>query len=83
MIDVSICVGSSCHLKGSKPVIDAMKEELSKRDLLSKVNLKAAFCLNHCGSEGVSVRVGEDVYSGLTPEKIPSFVDEVILPRLD
>ena len=82
-IDLSICVGSSCHLKGSKPVIDAVNAEIAKRELKSRVNLKAAFCLGHCGQGGVCVKVGDKVISGLTPEKVPSFFETEILPLLD
>ena len=81
-IDLSICVGSSCHLKGSKPVIDAVNAEIAKRELKSRVNLKAAFCLGQCGHDGVSVKVGEKILPGLTPEKVPSFLKEEVLPLL-
>ncbi len=81
-IELAICVGSSCHLKGSRPLIDALKEELAKRGLLDKVELKAAFCLGQCGHDGVSVKVGEKIVPGLTPEKVSSFLDEEVLPLL-
>ncbi len=81
-IELAICVGSSCHLKGSRPLIDALKEELTKRGLLDKVELKAAFCLGQCGHDGVSVKVGEKIIPGLTPEKVSSFLEEEVLPLL-
>ena len=81
-IELAICVGSSCHLKGSRPLIDALKEELAKRNLLDKVELKAAFCLGQCGHDGVSVKVGDKIIPGLTPEKVSSFLDEEVLPLL-
>lgn len=81
-IELAICVGSSCHLKGSRDVIDAFKKELSSRALEGKVELKAAFCLGQCGHDGVSVKVGDKIVPGLTPEKVPSFLDEEVLPLL-
>ena len=81
-IELAICVGSSCHLKGSRDVIDAFKKELSSRALEGKVELKAAFCLGQCGHDGVSVKVGEKIIPGLTPEKVPSFLEEEVLPLL-
>ena len=82
-IELAICVGSSCHLKGSRDVIEALRGEILKNGLEDKVELKAAFCLGHCGQGGVCVKVGDKVISGLTSEKVPSFFDTEILPLLD
>lgn len=82
MVEIALCVGSSCHLKGSHEVIEAFTEEVKKRHLESKVELKAAFCLGKCGYDGVSVKVDEDVITGLTPAGVPSFFDKEIMPRL-
>lgn len=82
MLSVAICVGSSCHLKGSHEVIEAFRTEVKKHHLEEKVELKAAFCLGKCGYDGVSVKVGEEILTGLTPEKVPAFFEEVVLPRV-
>lgn len=81
-IELSICVGSSCHLKGSKAVIDAFRDEIAKRGLEEAIVLKAAFCLGHCTHEGVCVKVGDVPFAGLTPEKVADFLDGEVLPRL-
>ena len=81
-IELAVCVGSSCHLKGSRPVIDAFKKEIASRHLEEVVWLKAAFCLGQCGHDGVSVKVGDKIIAGLTPEKVPSFLEEEVLPLL-
>lgn len=51
---IKVCVGSSCHLKGSYNVIEAFKEILKKYDVEDVVELQASFCLGHC-SRGVTV----------------------------
>lgn len=51
---IKVCVGSSCHLKGSYEVIEAFKEVLKKYDVEDLVDLQASFCLGHC-AKGVSV----------------------------
>lgn len=51
---IKVCVGSSCHLKGSYEVIEAFKEVLKKYDVEDVVNLQASFCLGHCAM-GVTV----------------------------
>lgn len=81
-IELAVCVGSSCHLKGSRQLIDALRQQIEASNLQEKVELKAAFCLGPCNSEGVSVKVGDKVVSGLTPEKVESFIKEEVLPLL-
>jgi NADH:ubiquinone oxidoreductase subunit E len=82
MLSVAICVGSSCHLKGSYDVIEAMREEIKKRQLESKIELKAAFCLGKCGYEGVTIKVGDKIITGLTADKVPALFETEILPLL-
>ena len=56
---IKVCVGSSCHLKGSYEVIEAFKEVLKKYDVEDLIDLQASFCLGHCalgvtvGCEGI------------------------------
>lgn len=82
MIDLSVCVGSACHIKGSYNVINNFQQIIEEYNLSDKVELKAIFCLGHC-TEGVSVKIDDsEVYSvsGTTSRKF--FEDEVI-PKLD
>ena len=51
---IKVCVGSSCHLKGSYDVIEAFKEVLKKYDVEDLIDLQASFCLGHCAT-GVTV----------------------------
>ena len=66
MLVVSVCVGSSCHLKGSYEIIKTFESLIEAQKLEKWVELKAAFCLGHCTS-GVSVKVGEDYLENVTP----------------
>lgn len=47
-MNIYVCVGSSCHLKGSYQIIDLMKKALEENGLTDQVNLSAAFCLGKC-----------------------------------
>ena len=53
-MNIKVCVGSSCHLKGSYDVIQALKDILKKYDVEDLVELQASFCLGHC-AKGVNV----------------------------
>ena len=57
-MNIKVCVGSSCHLKGSYEVIQALKEILKKYDVEDLVELQASFCLGHC-AKGVNVMTND------------------------
>jgi len=82
VIDLSVCVGSACHIKGSYNVINNFQQIIEEYNLSDKVELKAIFCLGHC-TEGVSVKIDDsEVYSvsGATARK---FFETEVLPKLD
>ncbi|MGH4139494.1 (2Fe-2S) ferredoxin domain-containing protein [Clostridium sp.] len=82
MIDLSVCVGSACHIKGSYNVINNFQQIIEEYNLSEVVQLKAIFCLGHC-TEGVSVKIDDsEVYSvsGSTSRK---FFDAEVMTRLN
>ena len=64
---IKVCVGSSCHLKGSYDVIEAFKEVLKKYDVEDLVDLQASFCLGHC-AKGVTVLCDGDEPAAKGPQ---------------
>lgn len=79
---IKVCVGSSCHLKGSYDVIDKFKEIIKKYQVESSVELQASFCLGHC-SEGVTVKADNDFVLNLNKDNVEEkFVSE-ILPKIN
>lgn len=78
MIDISVCIGSSCHLKGSYAVIKSLQELVDKHSLQDKVVIKAAFCLGHC-AEGVSVMVEDRCIGSVSAENVDNFFNTFIL----
>lgn len=70
MITIRVCVGSSCYLRGAAGVIAALQEMIHSRRLDARVVLKGSFCLEKC-TEGVTVAIGQQVYTGVRPEDIP------------
>jgi len=59
-MNIKVCVGSSCHLKGSYDVIQTLKDVIKKYDVEDLIELQASFCLGYC-AQGVTVQ--SDGYS--------------------
>ncbi len=86
MIFVSICVGSSCHLKGSGRLVELFESKIKEEHLEDRIVLSGSFCLGKCNRVGVTVSVGdglsEQIHPGVTPESFASFWNDTVLPRL-
>ena len=80
-MNIKVCVGSSCHLKGSYEVIQSLKKYIEENKLEDKVELEASFCLGNC-SNGVSMRIDGEVVSNANPENIEDIFKEQILVKV-
>ena len=78
MVKVTVCIGSSCHIKGSRSVVEQLQQLISDNDLGEKVDLGGTFCMGNC-QKGVCVTVNDALYS-VTPESAGDFFREAILP---
>ena len=78
---MSVCVGSSCHLKGSYRIIELAKAAVEQNQLADQVELKAAFCLGHCGETGVSVKFDEEIVSGVTEQNFDTIFRQYVLKK--
>ncbi len=80
MITVTVCVGSSCHLKGAREVIERFNELLTGHDLANKVSLKGAFCMERCG-EGFNWQIDDEQFSSeSTGDAVRVFRQKVLEP---
>lgn len=79
---IAICVGSSCHLKGSYDVIAKMKAALAEHKLEDKVDLCAAFCLGKCSTTGVSIKVDDTIVAGVNADNFDEVFKEYVLGGL-
>ena len=79
---ISVCVGSSCHLKSSYDVIELFKSALSSNNLEDKVTLKATFCLGKCGVAGVTVKIDNEIITGVTTENFNEVFETNVLAKL-
>ena len=53
---VTICIGSACHLKGSREIIAKLQKLVAENGLSDQVDLNGAFCTGNC-DHGVCVTV--------------------------
>ena len=74
---VTVCIGSSCHIKGSRQVIEQIQSLIAENKLEDKVDLGGTFCLGNC-QKGVCVMVDDEFHS-VSPETTQEFFDKELL----
>ena len=77
---ITICIGSSCHLKGSRTIIQKLEELITERQLNDKIELNGSFCMGEC-SNGVCVQINDELFS-VSPETVNTFFENEVLRRL-
>lgn len=77
---ITICIGSSCHIKGSRQVVEKLQSLISEHKLADKIELAGTFCMGKCQS-GVNVLIDEQNYS-VTPESAADFFQKEVLPKI-
>lgn len=77
---VTVCIGSSCHIKGSRQVVEQLQYLIAKNNLGDKVELGGTFCVGKC-QNGVCVTVDGEVYS-VTPETTEEFFDKNVKAKV-
>jgi len=79
-IIVTVCVGSSCHIKGARDVIMRFNEMLKEEGIEDKVELKGSFCMERCG-EGINWKIDEEpLTSSHVDDAVKVFRERVISP---
>ena len=80
---VQVCVGSSCHLKGSEEIVELFQKAVETHHLEQEITLVGSFCIGKCNRIGVTVQVDDDVYTGITRETFQEFFKEKVLDKLN
>lgn len=79
---IQVCVGSSCHLKGSPEIVELFQNAISENNLGEAVTLVGSFCIGKCNRTGVTVQVDDDIHTGITRENFKEFFSEQVLKKL-
>ncbi len=76
---VTVCIGSSCHIKGSRQVVEQLQYFIGANNLGDKVELGGTFCMGKC-QQGVCVTV-DDSFHSVTPETVEEFFKNEVLAK--
>lgn len=79
-MNVTICIGSSCHIKGSRKIVNEFQSLIAEYDVGDKVKLGGIFCMGKC-QQGVCVTV-DDMFFSVSPEDCREFFEKEIIGRL-
>ena len=77
---VIVCIGSSCHIKGSRQVVEELQYLIAQNNLGDKVELGGTFCMGKC-QEGVCVTVDDNFHS-VSPDTVNDFFAKEIKAKV-
>lgn len=73
---ITVCIGSSCHIKGSRQVVERLQKLIAEHNLGDNVELAGTFCMGKC-QQGVCVTVDE-VFHSVSPETVDEFFENEV-----
>lgn len=76
---ITVCIGSSCHVKGSRQVVEGLQQLIAEHNLGDKVEIGGTFCMGQC-QKGVCVAIEEQIFS-VTPDTIEEFFMQNVLGK--
>lgn len=77
---ITVCIGSSCHIKGSQQVVEQLKNLVNDKNISDKVELCGTFCMDKC-QQGVCVTIDDNFYS-VTPDTVSEFFENEIMTKV-
>ena len=80
--EIKVCDGTACHVRGSLPVLNAIKEKIKLEDGKFTTRdglftLEIVSCLGACGLAPVVV-INEKVYPQMTPDAMTTILDTLM-----
>ena len=67
-VEVNVCVGTNCMVRGSQRLLQALMAHIEERGLAGAVDIKATFCFERC-DRGPTVAINDTVIEKCTLEK--------------
>ncbi|MFP3042926.1 (2Fe-2S) ferredoxin domain-containing protein [Treponema primitia] len=81
MLELNVCIGTSCHIKGAYNVIQTFQQMIEEKKLHDKINFKSSFCMKECAKPGVSVSVGGEKRR-VPAEEAREFFNTVVIGKI-
>ncbi|MBI9105410.1 MAG: (2Fe-2S) ferredoxin domain-containing protein [Spirochaetales bacterium] len=78
MVELTVCIGTSCHLRGATKVIKTFQHLITSNKLEKNISLKGAFCMGQCSGKKVRVSVNSNVFETSPEEAEGFFLKEVL-----
>ena len=76
---IQICVGSSCHIKGSPEIVELLTKAVEENNLQDEVALAGSFCIGECNRTGVTIQVDDVIHTGINRDNFKEFFEEKVL----
>lgn len=83
MLFIQVCVGSSCHLKGSQEIVELLQKAVAENHIEDDVVLSGSFCIGKCNRIGVTIQVNDDIHVGITRDNFREFFKTNILDVIE
>ena len=80
---IQVCVGSSCHLKGSPEIVELFTKATQEHHLEDEITLAGSFCIGKCNRQGVTVQVDDEIHVGITRENFKEFFNDKVLAVIE
>ena len=79
---IQVCVGSSCHLKGSPEIVELLQKAVEQNHLEDEITLAGSFCIGKCNRVGVTVQFDDNIVTGVTKENFKEIFSENVLTKI-
>jgi len=79
VVDVGVCIGTNCYIKGSWKLLEGLPIELRRRGISDHFRIKARFCTGQCKG-GPNVMIGNKIISVDNIAQAGDFIDTHLLP---
>ena len=83
MVFIQVCVGSSCHIKGSADLVGLLEKAVEEYHLDDEVVLSGSFCIGKCNRVGVTIQVNDEIHVGVTTENFREFFKKNVLDVIE
>lgn len=76
VVNITICMGSSCFSRGNNQNLEAIRTWLCAHGKEAEIRLKGCRCGGMCG-EGPNIWIEETCHSGVTPDAVPALLEAI------